>query len=344
MRVLVDVVHPAHVHFYRYVLADLRRRGHDVLVASRDKDVTLALLDRLDIDHTPISTASRGGRLHQAGELVRRDVALWRIARRFAPDVVLTRNPTGVHVARVVGATGVFDTDDGTQAGLLYRLAAPAAHVITTPMVLDEDLGPRQRPYPAYKPMAYLHPSRFEPDATVLARLPVEDGYTVIRLVEMSAVHDRGESGLSSDQVDMVVDLATTAGTVYISSEVDLPTHLARLRAPVAPDHLHTLLSGATLFIGDSQTMAAEAAILGVPTIHVSSFSGRLGALHDLHATHGLIESRPPSDWPQVLTEVGACLDGTSEMLVGFDERHAAMLAAQVDLTSWYVDLVESLE
>ncbi len=45
VRVLFDIVHPAHVHFFKYLHADLVAEGHETLVIAREKDVTLALLD-----------------------------------------------------------------------------------------------------------------------------------------------------------------------------------------------------------------------------------------------------------------------------------------------------------
>ena len=62
-------------------------------------------IDAFDLEHVSVG-AIRDGRLGQASELLQRDWALWRIARRFRPDIVLTRNPAGVQVARFCGALG----------------------------------------------------------------------------------------------------------------------------------------------------------------------------------------------------------------------------------------------
>ena len=45
MRVLIDIVHPGHVHFYRHLIRGLTDRDHAVKVVARDKDVTYSLLD-----------------------------------------------------------------------------------------------------------------------------------------------------------------------------------------------------------------------------------------------------------------------------------------------------------
>ena len=111
MRVMIDVVHPAHVHFYRNLRSELVARGDEVLVVSRDKDVTLALLDHFGIEHVPVGRASHGSIVGHGLELARRDLALVRLGRRFRPDIVLTRNPAGVQAARVLGVRRELPSD-----------------------------------------------------------------------------------------------------------------------------------------------------------------------------------------------------------------------------------------
>ena len=41
----------------------------------------------------------------------------------------------------------------------------------------------------------------------------------------------------------------------------------------------------ASLYIGDSQTMAAEAGVLGVPFVRFNDFVGRIGYLRELEGT-----------------------------------------------------------
>ena len=107
VRVLFDIVHPAHVHFFKYLHADLVAEGHETLVIAREKDVTLALLDEYQIPYTTVGRSGRTDRVGQARELIERDLTLYRAARRFRPDFVLTRNPAGVQVARLLpGADG----------------------------------------------------------------------------------------------------------------------------------------------------------------------------------------------------------------------------------------------
>ena len=60
MRVLVDIGHPGHVHFYKHIIWKLQGQGHEVLVSARDKDVTLALLEQYGFSYRNLSTAGNG--------------------------------------------------------------------------------------------------------------------------------------------------------------------------------------------------------------------------------------------------------------------------------------------
>ena len=45
MRILTQVGHPAHVHFFKHFVWDMEKRGHKILICATNKDVALSLLD-----------------------------------------------------------------------------------------------------------------------------------------------------------------------------------------------------------------------------------------------------------------------------------------------------------
>ena len=49
-----------------------------------------------------------------------------------------------------------------------------------------------------------------------------------------------------------------------------------------------TFMHTSDLYIGDSQTMAAETAVLGIPSIRFNNFVSKLGYLEELEKTYGL--------------------------------------------------------
>ncbi len=344
MRVLVDIVHPAHVHFYRHLIAQLKARGDEVEVVARDKDVTLELLDLFGIPYRSVGRSGPKGWLSQASELWIRDWALFRTARRFRPHLILTRNPAGAQVARITGAIGVFDTDDGRAVGIHFRAAAPFAHVITTPDSITEDYGPKHRRYQGYKALAYLHPAHFRPDPEVLAQLGVseDESYSLVRFVANWASHDRNVVGLTLDVKRRVVDLLEKHGPVFISSEGGLPSDLEARRLQIPPHRMHDALAFARVCVSDSQTVSFEAGLLGTPSIHGSGWSGRLEPLGEAERRFQLVRSFPPERSEEFLAAVEEVAADPGVKLV-WAGRRERMLLEKIDVTAWYLDLVSEL-
>ena len=83
-----------------------------------------------------------------------------------------------------------------------------------------------------------------------------------------------GNNGFNSQEKQTLVREIAKNMTVYISSEKELPTELRQYKLPTPASLIHDVLSYADLYVGDSQTMAAEAALLGTPAIRSNSFVG----------------------------------------------------------------------
>lgn len=339
-KVLVDIVHPAHVHFFKHVIRTLESEGVSVTVAARDKDVTLELLDRYGFSYQALTSPGRG-RLRQALELLARNVSLARLVKRSGAQLILTRNPSGAQVGRMLGVRSIFDTDDGPAAGVHYWAAAPFAHVITTPDCTPVSYGKKHVKYPGYKQTAYLHPDHFTPDPGVLDALGVRRGesFFIVRFVAMQASHDQGESGLSWPLRRTLVERLSRRGKVFISSETELPREFSAHRFSPPPHLLHDALAFSTMLVGDSQTMAAEAAVLGTPCLHVSSFSRRLDYLKEIELEYGLIESFRPDDEQSIVSRLDAMLQ-EPDPRARVAKAHQRMLSEKCDVARWFADFV----
>ena len=61
-----------------------------------------------------------------------------------------------------------------------------------------------------------------------------------------------------------------------------------KYRIKINPLDMHHVMAFASLYIGDSQTMAAEAGVLGVPFVRFNDFVGRIGYLRELEDKYRL--------------------------------------------------------
>ena len=69
MRILIDILHPAHVHFFRNFAQEMRMRGHEIRFTARAKECATDLLDHYGIPYTLLSRQKSG--LALASELAR---------------------------------------------------------------------------------------------------------------------------------------------------------------------------------------------------------------------------------------------------------------------------------
>jgi predicted glycosyltransferase len=346
MRFLFDVNHPAHVHLVRGTLESLRSRGHECRVTARDKDVTTRLLASYGLDYTVPAPIGRG-LLGWTREFVQRELVLGALCRRFRPHVIAGTSINAARVARWVGARSVIlNEDDASVVPIFARLAYPLASAIVTPECLAyEGHGPRHHTYPSYQELFYLHPSRFVPDPAVRAELGLAEGqrYALVRLSALQAHHDRGIQGLTADFLRRlraaVVDEAGLR--LFVSSEKPLDPEWEPLRLDLPPDRAHDALAFADLFVGDSQTMTAEAAVLGTPAFRLNGFVGRLSYLAELER-YGLAFGFRPGEEGRLLESLAALLSdpGRREAMA---DRRRRMLAERIDPLPWLVALLERM-
>lgn len=272
MRILIDITHPAHVHFFRPALALLRERGHEVRVTARDKDVTLPLLERFGIEHETLSKAGRT-RWQLLAELATRVWRLRRVVRRYRPHVIVARE--GVFGCLAGWLTGVpaISIDDTDDAPIQHALSFPFAWRVYTDRAYRKAIGSKQRFFKGVSSLAYLRPSVFEPDAAVLEAAGVGSDRPLIlcRMVSWTANHDYGQRGFGPGDLDQLLSRLGELGRIVISSELALDATLEAYRVSVPSHQIHHLMACCSLYIGESPTMAAECAVLGVPAIHVST-------------------------------------------------------------------------
>ena len=84
-----------------------------------------------------------------------------------------------------------------------------------------------------------------------------------------------------------------------ISSEGQLSSTFYKYQVNISPDKMHDLLYYASLYVGEGATMAVESALLGTPSIYISSLAGTMGNLEELENKYGLINSYS-SDHPAI--------------------------------------------
>lgn len=340
MRVHFDVGHPAHVHLFKNAIRSLSNEGHTVAVTSREKEMTTDLLEAYDLEHTVLSRKG-SGTLRTVSEWCLRGLRTVRFARRFDPDVVVSRVlPTSMPAAKLAGAATLMvnDTED---VETLAPFIAPLVDYWCTPESYQDDYGDGHRRHAGVQELAYLHPNWFSVDRAMLREHGVEpdEPYFVLRFVSNEAYHDGNRQGIRTRTKREIVERLSERGTVYVSSEEDLPPGFDGHEVPVPLEAIHDLLAEANLMVTDSGTMAIEAALLATPTVRYESPDayGTLGAFVELES-HDLVEQVTDQEaLARRARDLAQSPDATSRWL----RRRDRYLEETTDVTRYMLDLIE---
>jgi len=339
MNILVDISHPAHVHFFRHAIRIWKEHGHAVQITARDKDVALALLDDYGLTHQSLSKKGEGY-FGLAKELIQHESRLVRIANKFKADVILEIGGTFiVHAGKLLGIKTVVFSDT-EHAKLSNLITFPFASYLCTPDSYQDDLGKKHIRYPGYQELAYLHPNHFSPNPEVLsiAGLAPNEPFFILRFVSWGASHDFGKKGLVSEDKIRLVEGIKPFGKVLITSEGVLPEELEPFKIQISPKHIHDLLHYASMYIGEGATMATEAALLGTPSVYINPLGS--GNLSELINKYQLIYHFP--DGHEAMEKILALVKNQALANI-HQQRRFVMLEEKIDVTAWMVDFIESL-
>jgi len=339
MRYIFVAGHPAHVHLFKNVIKVLVNGGHNVLVAAVEREVTIDLLRLLRIPHH-LFGRTQPEMISKALGVLPKEVALLKLAREFGPDLFIsTGSPYAAHVSAVLAKPHLAfgDTED---AMLTARITLPFTDAVYTPSCYAGDLGPKHFRYNGYKELAYLHPKYFQPNSAALdaAGLSRTDPFIVVRFASRDASHDLGVRGFSFKDghgaLSFIRELERM-GRVVITADGRVGPPLDKFTLSVSPERMHDILAFAKLYIGEGATMAAEAGVLGVPWIFISS-RGR-GFLSEQQDRYGL------GFWVRDIHAAREAIGHVSRFNLGpeWRARRDRMLAEKEDVVSFISHVIE---
>ena len=89
-------------------------------------------------------------------------------------------------------------------------------------------------------------------------------------------MHDYQEEGFDLKHKLKLIQMLSEHGKVLISSESPLPSLLREYQSTIPVNEIHHVMAFASLVIGESATMASEAAVLGVPAVSTLYYPKRI--------------------------------------------------------------------
>jgi len=300
--------HPAHYHNISIVIQQLSKKGFHIVLVARAKDVLFELLKDVPYEIVYLKPRKGKSKLSLIKTVISREFILFRLALKYQPKMLIGTDIVIAHVGKLLNIPAVIlNEDDAKEVPFLANYGFKYATAVFSPNSCDISPFKNKIGYNGYHELAYLHPNYFKPDKSKISELLIDgDNYFILRFAELTAHHDDGKNGIDLSIAKRLIDQLSTFGRVYITSERKLESELEPYRIFIAPKYMHHALYFAQIYIGDSQTMAAEAAVLGTPSIRFNDFVGKLGYLEELEhkfkLTFGIATDKPELLFAQTQT------------------------------------------
>jgi len=376
MNVLIQLSHPAHFHLYKIVAKNLMEDGNKVLFVIKSKDILETLLQNAGLPYVNINQhAHRGSKFGILWDMFVREWRIIKLCRKHKIDLITGSTPETAHVSWLLRIHGVNTGEDDLDVVPAFKkIAGPVIQCFVAPDPCDA--GPvenRTAHYPGYHELAYLHPNHFTPSADVVTGygIDVTKPYFVMRFASLNAHHDTGIKGINTDIAKRLIGILENSGSacslsdqlvpfssacslsadsgnkprIYITSERPLEPQFEKYRIKINPLDMHHVMAFASLYIGDSQTMAAEAGVLGVPFVRFNDFVGRIGYLRELEDKYELgygIKASAEGSVEKLCERVEALVTmKADERKATFAARRSKMLEEKIDCAkflTWFIE------
>jgi hypothetical protein len=336
MKIVIDIAHPAHIHYFRNLSNKLTSRGHRCLFTIRNKGIIKELADYYKLDYK-IRSQERKNKIFYALEAI---FNIFKIAREFKPDLFLDMGTVFASpVAWLMKKPYIAfdDTEVSTKARLFHM---PFTDIIFTPSCFYIDLGRKQIRFESYMELFYLHPTLFSPNDEVLQKNSLVKGhYVVMRFVSWEAHHDIGQAGIkNSTKLDLINLIKKMNMKIIISSEAELPKEFEPYKMRIETFNIHHLMAGAALVITEGATMASESVLLGTPAIYINSIQN--GYIRSLAKAGLLLSLKEDSRLLENLNNIFQSInDGT---LLNFKEKVKEHVSSKINPTNFIVWFIEN--
>ncbi|NLI72358.1 MAG: DUF354 domain-containing protein [Bacteroidales bacterium] len=344
MKYLFQLNHPAHYHLFKNSIKELKRKGHEVQILARRKDILLDLLKNETYD---VLNVQKGKSLLQKIKLNKQaQNEILSYAQINRPDLIIGTGDFS-YVTKKLSIPSVFCGEDDANLNLFIFAWALLTYgnfsSILAPVGVNNSIWNKKTTfYHGYHKLAYLHPNWFTPDKKIVEQyFSADKPYFLLRFAKLNAYHDVNAKGIDAVIAQRLIEILEKHGDIYITSERKLESQFEKYRLKINALDIHHVMYYSKLYIGDSQSMAVEAAMLGVPSVRFNDFAGKISVLEELEHKYGLTFGIK-TDKPELLYQKIEELLSMPDLREEFQRRREKMLADKIDVTAFLVWFIEN--
>lgn len=343
-RILFHLGHPAHFHLFRNVISNFKKKGFQIDILIKKKDTLEELLQKEAFEYKNL--LPRGRKDTKFGiflGMLKTDIRLLSYCLKRRPDIMIGTSYAISHVGKLLNIPSInVNEDDWDVVPFYSKLSYPWAKSILAPSVCRVGKWEKKTiKYEGYHELAYLHPNNFSPEKEVVKKyFNPDEPYFIIRFAKLKAHHDTGIKGITTDLAKTMINILEPHGKIYITSEREMEPFFEKFRMNINPIDIHHIMTFSSLYIGDSQTMAAEAGVLGTPFIRYNDFVGKIGYLKELEEKYELGFGFK-TDQSEMMIEKLKELVKINEIKKTWIPKKEKMLSEKIDVASfmsWFIE------
>lgn len=337
---LFEINHPCHAHLFKHTIQYLKDQGHRVDVLAKPGKITENILSASGIAYIPQKPKAKG----LAGKILKQFV----YTSQAIGLQLKHKYRLGIGVSVTLPAAAVFsgirvlvlDDDDKKATPLFAAIAHRFSDALLRPSCLAfEGVKAGTIYHHALHELAYLHPDVFTPDPRILQKQGLAPGepFFIIRLSALEAHHDTGKKGIDNSMMHQLIAVLKSHGRVIVTSEKQGRGYETEA-LKIEPYEIHHLMAYARMVVSDGQTMCSEAACLGVPSVRINDFAGKISYLKELELTWGLTFAFRPEAFQQSLEKITEILSTPAQI---FRERQQRLIDNKINFSSflsWFIE------
>jgi len=330
---------------FKHTIHALKKAGHKVVIVIRPKDVLeqLCINEGLEYQKCGIRP-DKGGKLARAAVIVQRTVEIAKIVRKEKPCMLIGSDGVMAYLGTIFNIPSFEFFDDDYEIIKLYAwIFFPFYSDLVCPNITNAGRWTKKKTgYEGYQKLSYLHPNIFTPDRNIVEKyIPSDNPYFLLRLAKLNAHHDGGVGGINKTVGQHIIDILQPHGDVFITSERKLEPQFERYRLNINPSDMHHVMAFAKMYIGDSQSMAVESAMLGTPSLRFNDFAGKIRVLEELEHRYQLTFAIPTSEPERLYAKIDELLS-MPYLHETFQQRRQKMLSEKIDVSSFFTWFIEN--
>ncbi len=342
MRILIELSHPAHFHFFKNAILELKKEN-EVLVIVKDKDIIKELV--VESHFKNIFYLDKTERtIEKLFSLFYSTKKVLKLALKFKPDIFIGWNSIySAFVSRILKKPFIlFEDNEKPWNQLILRI--PFATKIFTNHTYSHNFGRKHYRYDSYEPIAYLHPKYFKINNNITKKYNLNDknNLIILRLISWSATHDFFHKSIfqrNNDLKDFINQLRKY-GDILFSREGFKPCLItSKGKINISSSDFHHFLNIADLFIGEGGTSAEEAVLLGTPVIYISTLL--TSYLIELHKKYRMVYFS--TNIENLLEKVKKIFSIPNRREI-YNARKHRILNEKIDLTEFIIKTITNIK